>query len=138
MSSGTQTTKIKRNHGYLRLLKLSLRAGAAYDLVFALAMVAFPAFSAELLGLRLPEDPYYLWLIAIFLVMLASMYLFAAYDPRAYWGNILVGIVGRTLGFFAMLTAAILDPTLSGLYLLAFGDLTFAVLHAVSWWPIRR
>lgn len=138
MSSGTQATKLKRYHAYLRLLKFSLRAGAVYDLVFAFAMVAIPTFSAELLGLRLPADPFYLWLIATFLVMLAAMYLFAAYDPRAYWGNIVVGIIGRTIGFFVMLTAAILDPTLSGLYLLAFCDLAFAILHAVSWWPIRR
>ena len=107
MSSGTRSIALKRNHAFLRLLKLSLRAGAAYDLIFALAMVAFPALAAELLGLRLPGDPYYLWLIAVFLVMLAGVYLLAAYDPRAYWGNIVVGIGGRTLGFFALLAAAI-------------------------------
>ena len=119
-------------------MKLSLIAGAVYDLLFALAMLAFPAFAAGLLGLRLPGDPYYLWLIAVFLMMLAGFYLLAAYDPRAYSGNIVVGIVGRALGFIAIITAAITDPTLPGLYLLAFADLSFAVLHLVFWWPIRR
>jgi len=137
MTTGTRSTP-KPHHAYLSLLKLSLMAGAAYDVIFATAMLVFPAFAAGLLGLRLPGDPYYLWLIAVFLMMLAGFYLLAAYDPRAYSGNIVVGIVGRVLGFFAMLIGALLDPTLPGLYLLAFADLTFALLHFAFWWPIRR
>lgn len=129
----------EHHHTYLSLLKLSLWAGAAYDVVFAFAMVVFPVYAAELLGLRLPGEPFYLWLIAVFLLMLAAIYLFAAYDPQAYRGNILVGIVGRSVGFLVLIYAAITaEPPMPGLYLAAFGDLTFAVCHAVFWWPIRK
>lgn len=125
-------------HRNLAWLKGSLVAGAVYDLIFAAAMVLIPELSARLLGLRLPQEPFYLWLIAVFLLMMASFYLLAAYDPKSYSGNIDVGIAGRFLGFLVLMTAAILDPSMPILYALAAGDLFFAVAHAVFWLPIRR
>lgn len=120
-------------------LKASLWAGAAYDVIFAAAMVFLPNFSAELLGLRLPGEPFYLWLIAVFLLMLAGFYVYAAYDPVAYRGNIVVCIVGRSLGVVAIVTGAVTsEPPMPALYLLAAGDLFFAVWTLICWWPIRR
>ena len=136
--TSSKSASPKAQHTYLHFLKLSLWAGAAYDVAFAAAMFLIPAFAADLMGLRLPGDPYYLQLIAVLLLMLATMYLFAAYDPKAYAGNIAVAIVGRFLGFCVLLYHALTDPTLPGLYMLAFSDLLFAVVHAVFWWPIRR
>ncbi|MEO1368887.1 MAG: hypothetical protein AAFX50_17055 [Acidobacteriota bacterium] len=127
-----------RHAFFLRWLKISLVAGAIYDLIFAAVIVAAPELPEKLLQVRPPGDSFYLWLIAIFLTMLAAFYFYAAYDPRAYSGNIRVAIVGRTAGFVAMCGAAVADPSLWGLYVLAAGDLLFAVAHAIFWWPIRR
>ncbi|MEM8994748.1 MAG: hypothetical protein AAGF23_08140 [Acidobacteriota bacterium] len=127
-----------RHAFFLRWLKISLVAGAVYDLIFAVIIVAAPELPEKLLQVRPPGDPFYLWLIAVFLTMLAAFYFYAAYDPRAYSGNIRIAIVGRTAGFIAMCGAAVTDPTLWGLYVLAAGDLLFAVSHAIFWWPIRR
>ncbi|MEO1087595.1 MAG: hypothetical protein AAFY88_25445 [Acidobacteriota bacterium] len=79
----------------LRWLKISLVAGAIYDLIFAAVMVAAPELPEKLLQVRPPGDAFYLWLIAVFLTMLAAFYFFAAYDPRAYSGNIRVRHGGR-------------------------------------------
>ncbi|MCG8459056.1 MAG: hypothetical protein MI919_22495 [Holophagales bacterium] len=123
---------------YQRGLQISLVAGAIFDFFFAGVMVLAPDLPEKLLGLRQPGDAYFLWLIALFLVMLGSFYLLAAYDLRSYRGNVYIAIVGRTLGFGVMAFAAWSDPSLRGLYPLAFADLAFAVAHAGFFWPIRR
>lgn len=118
-------------------LQASLVVGAVYDLFFAVLMVAAPELPQRMLGLAPPEPRYFLWLTAVFLTMLAGFYLYAAYDPVAYEGNVLVAIVGRTLGALAMFYAASSDPALSGLYLLAGSDLAFALAHAAFYLPLR-
>lgn len=138
MSPASPSSTHGRHAFCLRWLKISLVAGAVYDLIFAAIMVVAPGLPEKLLELRPPGDDFYLWLIAVFLTMLAAFYFYAAYDPRAYAGNIKVAIVGRTAGFVVMIAAALADPTLWGLYALAAGDLLFAVSHALFWWPIRR
>jgi len=82
----------------LRLLRGSLVVGALYDLGFALLMVAAPGIPARLLHLPLPGESFYLWLLAIFLCMLAILYLAAALDPRRQSAVIAVAIGGRFLG----------------------------------------
>lgn len=127
-----------RRHGaLLRALRASLVVGALYDLGFAAVMVVAPRLPERLFGLPQPGEAFYLWLIATFLTMLAAFYLFAAFDPVSYQGNIVVAIAGRTMGAFAMGLAAWLDPALGGLVPLAAADLLFAVVHAACWWPIR-
>jgi hypothetical protein len=133
-----KTLGLERHEFYVRYLKLGLRAGALYDFAFAAVMLVAPGLPESLLGLRQPGDSYFLWLMAIFLCMLGSAYLCAAYDPRAYAGIIWIAILGRFLGFVAMTAAAMTDPSLRGLYVLAFGDLFFAVIHALFFFPIRK
>lgn len=129
---------IPRHAFWLRWLKRSLRLGAIYDLVFAGMMVFAPHMATQFLDLRPPEEPYYLWLIAVFLFMLAGIYFLAAYDPEAYRGNVDIAVVGRTLGFVAMAAGAWGRPEMWGLWVLAFGDLFFAAAHFVCWIPVRR
>ncbi|MEM1203356.1 MAG: hypothetical protein AAGN66_09035 [Acidobacteriota bacterium] len=129
---------LPRHNAYLRWLKIGLVAGAIYDFVFAALMLLAPELPERLLGLRPPGDAYFLWLNAVFLTMLGCFYLYAAYDPLTYRGNVVVAIVGRFAGFVAMAWAAYSDPSLKGLYPLAFGDLFFSVAHGVCWWPLRR
>ncbi len=122
---------------FLRLLSLSLFLGALYDLSFAALMVLAPQLPAKILHLPLPGEAFYLWLMAIFLFMLAGLYILAARDPRRYSAVILVAIGGRLLGAAAFAAAAYRNPDLGGLYPLAAADLLFAVAHASFWGPIR-
>lgn len=123
----------------LAWLRGSLVAGAVYDLVFALLMVAAPGVPARILDLPLPppETMFYLWVMAVLLSMLAALYLLAARDTRRYSGIVAVAIGGRLLGGLALGIAAWRGPGLEGLYPLAAADAAFGLAHAACWWPIR-
>lgn len=121
----------------LKLLRASLVLGALYDLGFALAFVAFPEPAAELLDLPLPGASFYLWILATFLLMLASLYLLAARDPRRYSAVILVAVVGRTLGAAVFTAAALGRPEPGTLWSLAATDLFFALAHGALWQRVR-
>jgi len=123
----------------LVLLRASLLAGAAYDLVFAGLMVAAPEVPARLFGLPLPDERFYLWVMATLLAMLAALYLKAAQDPRRYSAVIAVAIAGRLAGAAAFAVAAGRWPALSSsLYLLGAADAAFGLAHAALWLPLRR
>jgi len=134
------TSPFVRRFRLLGLLRGSLVAGALYDLVFAVLMVAAPQLPARILNLPLPPLPegrFYLWIMATLLLMLAALYLAAAFDPRRYSAVIAVAVGGRAVGAAAFAVAALTGSGLGGLLLLAAADLGFSVLYAVSWWPIR-
>lgn len=122
----------------LALLRLSLYAGAAYDLGFAGLMAVAPQWAARRLGLPLPGERFYLWLIAILLAMLAALYIKAAQDPRRYSAVIAVAIAGRLAGAVAFTLSAAGQPDLSALYPLAAADAAFGLGHAAFWLPIRK
>ncbi len=122
---------------FLRLLQLSLVAGAVYDAAFAALLLVRPDLPARWLALPPPGETFYLWLLAVFLTMLAALYLQAARDPRRYSGIIAVAIGGRLAGSLAMLCAALPRPDLAGLYPLSAVDAAFGLAHALLWWPIR-
>lgn len=131
------TNTYVRRFRLLALLRASLVAGALYDFGFAVLMVAAPQVPARLFGLPLPRGAFYLWILATLLLMLAGLYLAAAYDPRRYSAIIGVAIAGRLLGAIAFAIAALRGPDLGGLVPLAVADLAFSAVHAASWWPIR-
>lgn len=118
---------------YLRLLRGSLVLGAVYDLVFAAIMVLAPQLTSRALGLPLPGERFYLWVMAVMLAMLASLYLKAAQDPRRYSAVVVVAAAGRCAGAAALAAAALDRPDLDGLWVLAAADLAFGVAHAVLW-----
>ena len=134
------TSSYVRRFRLLALLRASLVAGALYDLGFAVLMVAAPQVPARMFGLPLPPLPrgaFYLWILATLLLMLAGLYLAAAYDPRRYSAIIVVAVAGRLLGALVFAICALRGPELNGLVPLAVADLAFGLVHAVSWWPIR-
>jgi hypothetical protein len=122
---------------WLRSLKLSLWIGAIYDVAFALVLFVAPGFAAQTMKVPMPEQPFFLWMIGLFLMILAAFYLLAAYDPISYSGNVMVAIFGRFGGFLVLAYAAQSQPILAGLLVPALVDLFFSVWHAVSWWPIK-
>lgn len=123
---------------FLRLLRVSLLAGAFYDFVFATLMLAAPELPGRLLGLPLPGEAFYLWLMAIFLYMLGLLYLAAAMKPRRYTAVIAVAVAGRLAGALAFTVAAFSRPDLAGLYPLAAADFLFAAAHLCFWVPLRQ
>lgn len=129
--------RFARRFRLLTLLRLSLYAGAAYDLVFAALMVVAPQWAARTLALPLPGERFYLWLIAVLLAMLAALYVKAAQDPRRYSAVIAVAIVGRLAGAAAFTLAALGRPDLAALYPLAAADAAFGLAHAATWLPVR-
>jgi hypothetical protein len=129
-----------RRSRLLALLRGSLAFGALYDAAFAVLMVAAPRLPARLLRLPLPPLPeaaFYLWIMAVLLLMLATLYLLAAREPRRYAGVVAVAAAGRLLGGLAFVAAAWGHPGLQGLYPLAAADLGLGLAHAAFWWPIR-
>ncbi|HXU30083.1 MAG TPA: hypothetical protein VN851_05850 [Thermoanaerobaculia bacterium] len=127
-----------RRFFFLRLLGASLVLGALYDAAFAVVMVAAPELPQRLLHLPLPGAGFYLHLIAVFLLMLAALYLTAALDLRRYTGIILVGIAGRLLGAAVLGAAAWSEPRLGGLWPLAAADFAFGGVHALAWGMTRK
>ncbi|HEV7667011.1 MAG TPA: hypothetical protein VGS22_00680 [Thermoanaerobaculia bacterium] len=127
-----------RRFFFIRLLGASLVLGALYDAAFAVVMVVAPELPRRILRLPLPGADFYLWLIAVLLLMLAALYLTAAHDLRRYTGIILVAIAGRLLGAAVLALAAQRDPQLAGLWPLAAADFAFGAVHAVSWVAIRK
>jgi hypothetical protein len=122
------------------LLRGSLALGALYDAGFAVLMVAAPRPTANLLRLPLPplpEGAFYLWVMAVLLLMLAALYLLAAADAGRYSGIVVVAVGGRLLGGLALAAAAMGHRGLAGLYPLAAADLGFGIAHALFWWPPR-
>lgn len=134
------TSTFARRFRLLAVLRASLTAGALYDFSFGVLMVAAPEVPARMFNLPLPPLPegrFYLWILATLLTMLAGLYLAAARDPRRYSAIIGIAIGGRALGAFALALAALTGNGLGGLIPLAVADLTFSVVHAGSWFPIR-
>ena len=116
--------------GPWRRLAQSMALGAAYDLVFGMLILFFPARGADWLGLELPADLVYLRLNGIFLLMLAAFYLLPALDPRRYSGVVLVAVAGRFLGFL-YLAGAWSAGRPAAFLALALGDLFFCLLHGL-------
>lgn len=130
-------TRFARRFRFLRLLRLSLVAGALYDAGFALLLAVRPDLPAGWLDLPLPGERFYLWTLAVLLAMLAALYLEAARDPRRYSAVIAVAIGGRLLASLMFLAVALPRPDLAGLLPLSAVDGAFALGHALFWWPIR-
>jgi hypothetical protein len=115
-----------------------MAVGSAYDLAFAVAMVCFPRASSAALRLPPPEDPTYLGLAGVLLILLAGMYALAARDPRRYEGIVRVAIAGRLLGAAYLGRAAYLHgmhPAFAGTALV---DLALGAAHAALLARARR
>ena len=129
---------LPRHSMFQTWLQASLVVGAAADALLALALVLLPRQTADLLGIPLPGEAFYGWLLALLLLLLSGFYLLAAYDPRAYVGNVMLAVLGRSAGAVVLFLAAGSAEHLAGLYPAAFAEFGFAVVHAVLFRLSRR
>ncbi len=110
-------------------LSWSLRAGAAYDALFALVLVAFPQQIGSIFGLPLPGERFYLWLIALLLASLGAFYVLVARNPSGERDFLRLAVAIRLIGALVLGAAALGRPDLGGLWAIAAGDLLFGVAH---------
>jgi hypothetical protein len=111
--------------------------GALYDLAFGVAILAFTEPAAALLGLAVPDDPVYLHLNGVFLVLLAGLYALAAFEPRRYEGIAPVAAAGRGIGFL-ILTRAWLAGGPKTFLFLGLADLAIGAVTLALWLRARR
>ncbi len=110
-------------------LPWSLRAGAAYDALFAFLLVVFPAQIAGAFRLPLPGERFYLWLIAFFLLSLGAFYILVARNPAGRRDFLRLAIAIRLVGGSVIAAATFGRPDLGGLWGIAAGDLLFGSAH---------
>src|SRR5688500_5212473 len=129
-------THFARRFRFLALLRASLVLGALWDIAFARPLASAPEPPARAFDLPpppLPEGAFYLWIFAVVLLMLASLYLLAARDTRRYSGIVGVAIGGRILGGLVLLFAALRPQGVPGLFTMAAADLGFGIAHSAFW-----
>ena len=119
-----------RSRGW-KVVAAGMAAGAVYDAAFGLGVLAALGTSARLLGLEVPDDPVYVRLVGILLLLVAGLYALPAVDPSRYRGVVAVAAAGR-LGGFLFLMAAWSAGRPAAFLGLALGDLAFSVIHAVT------
>jgi len=118
--------------GRWRTVGIVLALGAGYDLVFGVAILGFTNAAAAILGLRVPEDPVYLYLNGVFLLVLAGIYAAAAREPERYRAIAPVSAGGRTLGFL-LLAWAWADGRPATFLALGLADLALAAMTVIAW-----
>jgi len=118
--------------GRWRAVAIVLALGAAYDLVFAIAILGFTRAAASMLGLPVPGDPVHLYLNGVFLVILAGLYAAVARQPARYGALVPIFAGGRALGclLFIWAWAGGRPPIFLALGL---ADLAFSVATLVAW-----
>lgn len=111
--------------------------GAAYDAVFAAAILVALRPAAALLRLEVPAEPLYLRLCAVLLFMLAAMYTAAARDPVRHVAVVQVAGWGRIAGFVLLTATGVLDRVATYV-VLGVADLAFGVAHLALLTRARR
>jgi len=112
-----------------RRLRITLIMASLYDLTFAVVNMATPEWGSEFLEIPLPADQVYLRFTGVFLLMAAMFYMLPVLHPGRYLGNVVVAIVGRTLGAVFLVTASLKFGHPFAFILLGAGDFAFALLH---------
>jgi len=115
-----------------RSVGIVLALGAGYDLVFGVAILGFTRQAAAILGLSVPDDPVYLYLNGVLLLVLAGLYAAAAREPERYREIAPISAGGRTLGFLLLYWAWTGGRPVAFLAL-ALADLVLAASTIVAW-----
>jgi hypothetical protein len=112
-------------------MRPALVVGAIFNVVAA-AFFLFPESLGSMVDLPRPGSFYYSWLIAVFIVIFAGLYIWLAQRPVIDRKMIVLAVVGK-MGVFAVSVAAL---ALGELSLKAFapaaGDFLFVLIFL--WW----
>lgn len=137
-SKGVLTIRARFAHRfrYLRLLRVSLGLGAAYNLGVALLVALASDATARRLGLAADAARALPAVLAVAFTMLAALFLTAAHDPRRYSAVIAVAIGGRLAGAAVLAGLAATHPHLAILYPAAGAELGLGLAHATLWYPV--
>ena len=120
---------------FITIIRWTMLAGALYDLLFAVPILAAPGAVAPVLRIPMPEQEVYLRFLGVFLAGLAIFYLLPVVRPGRYLGNVAAAAVTRAMGGVYMLAAVLLYGQARAFLLLGAGDLFFAVLHVLTLLP---
>lgn len=120
---------------FLRIVRVTMLAGAIYDVAFALPILLAPGWLAGLLGLPMPDQEIYLRFTSVFLFGLAFFYLMPVIHPGRYLGNVVAAAAVRLLGGVFMAAAVLSYHQPRPFLLLAAVDLALAGLHYLSLVP---
>lgn len=112
-------------------MPLALTVAGLYNLVWAAATIAAPAWSYRLNGLEWPGRPFNaeVWQgLGLTVGLFGVGYLIAARDPIRHWAVVFVGFLGKVLGPLGFLGAAFNGrmPWSAGWPI---------VVNDVIWWP---
>ena len=118
--------------GGWRTVGIVLAVGSGYDLVFGVAILGFTRSAAAILGLKVPDDPVYLYLNGVFLLVLAGLYAAASREPERYRAIAPISAGGRTLGFLLLIWAWAGGRPATFLAL-GLADLALAAWTIVAW-----
>ena len=87
-------------------MKLTLAAATAFNAVWGLAMMAYPALTLAWMGFDLVPDPALWRYIGLISLVLALGYGIAAANPFRYWPLVLLGLTEKTGATASLLAAA--------------------------------
>jgi uncharacterized membrane protein len=113
-------------------LRHVLAVGGIYDLVFGLAILVFTHASAAILGLTVPQDPIYLYLNGVFLLILGAVYVAASREPGRYPAVAPISAAGRVLGF-VLFAWAWRGGRSSTFLALGLADLSLGIATFAAW-----
>jgi len=132
-------THFARRFLFLRLLRLSLGAGAAANVLVAGTLVGLAPRSLDLLPATwLDRGDGGRWVLAVLCLMLAALYAVAARDPRRYSAIIAVAIAGRLGLGLVLIALAAGRPEHSPLPVWAALEITLGAAHGLFWYPVYR
>jgi len=115
-----------------RAVAAAMAVGAVYDGVFGISILGFPGLTSRLLGIPLPDDPFYLHLNGVFLLILAALYGAAARAPERYRAIPPIAAGGRVLGC-ALFTWAFAGGRPWMFLALGLADLALALVTLLVW-----
>jgi len=115
-----------------RTVGVVLALGSGYDMLFGVAILGFTRSAASILGLQVPDDPVYLHLNGVFLLVLAGLYAAASREPERYRAIAPISAGGRTLGFL-FFTWAWAGGRSTVFLALGLADLAIAAVTVLAW-----
>jgi len=119
-----------------RALALAMGFGAIYDAAFAASILVAPDALSRLFHIPLPEDRFYVRLVALLLLILGAIYLLPARDPHRFHAIAPLAATGRVCGFL-LFALAWREGRPPAFLALGLADLVIATVTLAVWMRAR-